>query len=372
MTHPFEDVVLCVNSGSSSLKLAIFLVGGGAEPRRAATAEMDKLTSRESALTKGLAELATSGAPPATLVGHRVVHGGPHHTAPARIDATLLEDLRALVPLAPLHMPAAIEGIEAVAALHPDLPQVACFDTAFHATMPDVARRLPLSDRLYDEGIRRYGFHGLSYEYVVSVLGPAPPERTIIAHLGSGSSLVAVKGGRSIDTTMGLTPAGGVLMGTRTGDLDPGVLLYLLRSEKLSADALETLVERESGLSAIGGSSDMKLLLGRAGEDARAHRAITMFAYSVRKAVGSLAAALGGLDLFVFTGGIGEHAPRIRSEVCGGLAHLGILLDEARNAQGHDRISKDVSACTVRVIPTDEDLVIARHTRTCVRGVSPS
>jgi acetate kinase len=315
--------------------------------------------------------LAKLGAPPATLVGHRIVHGGPRHLAPSRIDAGLLADLKALIPLAPLHMVSAVEGIEAVTAIHPELPQVACFDTAFHATMPEIARRLPLSDALDREGVRRYGFHGLSYEHILSVLGPAPPPRLVIAHLGSGASLVAVKDGRSIDTTMGFTPAGGILMGTRSGDLDPGVIVYLLRNEQLSADALEAILERESGLRAVGGTSDMKALLGRATEDPRATLALAMFGYAVRKAIGGLTAALGGLDMLVFTGGIGEHAAAVRAEACEGLGYLGIRLDEERNARGDGHISAEGSRCPVRVIPANEELVIARHTYRVVRGAPP-
>ncbi len=370
MTTAGQDVVLCVNSGSSSLKLAVFVIDGS-EARCAGTASPEMGTARAGALTTGLSMLAKLGAPPATLVGHRIVHGGPRHLAPSRIDAGLLADLKALIPLAPLHMVSAVEGIEAVTAIHPELPQVACFDTAFHATMPEIARRLPLSDALDREGVRRYGFHGLSYEHILSVLGPAPPPRLVIAHLGSGASLVAVKDGRSIDTTMGFTPAGGILMGTRSGDLDPGVIVYLLRNEQLSADALEAILERESGLRAVGGTSDMKALLGRATEDPRATLALAMFGYAVRKAIGGLTAALGGLDMLVFTGGIGEHAAAVRAEACEGLGYLGIRLDEERNARGDGHISAEGSRCPVRVIPANEELVIARHTYRVVRGAPP-
>jgi acetate kinase len=231
--------------------------------------------------------------------------------------------------------------------------------------MPEVARRLPLPDRFKE--IRRYGFHGLSYEYVMSALGPAAPSRIVIAHLGNGASLVAVKDGRSIDTTMGLTPAGGILMGTRPGDLDPGVLIYLAREKGLGPDALEQLVDRESGLVAIGGTSDMKTLLERSPSDPRAQLAVEMFGYSVRKAIGAFAAALGGLDLLVFTGGIGEHAAPVRAEACRGLEPFGIEVDAKRNAAHAAIISAASSRAVVRVVTTDEDAVIARHARRLVR-----
>jgi acetate kinase len=262
-------------------------------------------------------------------------------------------------------MPACIAGIEAIAARHPGMPQVVCFDTAFHATLPEVARRLPLPDRF--NAVRRYGFHGLSYEYVMSTLGVEPPPRIVIAHLGNGASLVAVKDGRAIDTTMGLTPTGGILMGTRSGDLDPGVLVYLARSNGLGPDALEHLVDRESGLLAVGGTSDMKTLLERSRSDPRARLAVQMFGYAVRKAIGAFAAALGGIDLLAFTGGIGERAAPIRAEACRGLEPFGIEVDAERNARDEEVISGASSRSVVRVVTANEDLVIARHARRLVR-----
>jgi acetate kinase len=391
-TEDADDVVLCLNSGSSSLKFAVFGMQRGAPPRSLAAGNVERIgTSGGRAWLRGLGEpkerttdhpdhasaletafalLEEAGAPAVTLVGHRVVHGGPLYVEPARVDPALVAELQRLVPIAPLHLPAAIAGIETILARRPELPQVACFDTAFHATMPEIARRLPLPDRFDQEGIRRYGFHGLSYEYVLSTLGPRPPARIVIAHLGNGSSLVAVRDGRSVDTTMGFTPAGGILMGTRTGDLDPGVLVYLAREKQLSADALERLVERESGLSAVGGTPDMKRLLERAPTDERARLAISMFGYAVRKAIGGLVAVLGGIDLLVFTGGIGEHAAEVRADACKGLEPLGIELHRERNERGErgDRsIHSDSSRCAVRVVETNEDLVIARHTQRVVR-----
>ena len=366
-----RDVVLCLNSGSSSLKVALIVVGDG-EERTVARAAVEGLTGgpTPAALDETLAKLARSGAPEidqVTVVGHRLVHGGPDHTEPVLVDEATLASLRAVVPFAPLHLPAAIAGIEAMRARHPTLAQVVCFDTAFHASMPEVARRLPIPDRFVDAGVRRYGFHGLSYEYVMSVLGKERPSRIVIAHLGNGASLVAVSEGRSVDTTMGLTPTGGIVMGTRTGDLDPGVLLHLERQQGLSPDDVERLVNRESGLLAIGGTSDMGKLLERAGSDPRARLAVAMFGYSVRKAIGALAAALGGVDLVVFTGGIGEHAAAVRAEACRGLEGFGITLDPARNERADEVISAASSRCTVRVIKTDEDVVIARHAHRVMR-----
>ncbi len=377
-------VVLAVNSGSSSLKFALFEINDGSE-RRVAEGAVERVggdggrawirqgtaqTEREStcedhgaALDVAFELLAERGLERVKVAGHRVVHGGPEHVQPAIVDDALVASLRLIVPLAPLHMPASIAGIEAIAARHPTLPQVVCFDTAFHATLPEVARRLPLPDRFKD--VRRYGFHGLSYEYVMSTLGDAP-SRIVIAHLGNGASLVAVKDGRAIDTTMGLTPTGGILMGTRTGDLDPGVLVYLAREKGLGPDALEHLVDRESGLLAIGGSSDMKTLLERVETDSRARLAVEMFGYAVRKAIGAFAAALGGIDLLVFTGGIGERAAKVRAEACRGLEPFGIEVDAERNAHNEEIISGTRSCSVVRVVKTDEDLVIARHARRLV------
>jgi acetate kinase len=302
-----------------------------------------------------------AGAP--ALIAHRVVHGGDRHTAPARVDEALLASLEALTPLAPLHQPAALAGIRAAGGRWSGVPQVACFDTAFHASMPELARRLPLPAAVLGEEVRRYGFHGLSFAHVMWTLGAEPPRRIVIAHLGNGSSLVAVKDGRAIDTTMGFTPTGGVLMGTRSGDLDPGVLFYLARERGLSVASLERICEHESGLQAIGGTSDMRALLADADRDPRAALAVAMFGYAVRKTIGAFAAALGGLDLLVFTGGIGAHAAAVRAEACLGLEALGVRLDKAENARGEDRVGTDDSACAVRVVVTDEESTMAREAR---------
>jgi acetate kinase len=275
----------------------------------------------------------------------------------------LVDELRRLTPFAPLHLPDEIAGIEAVTSRFSNLPQVACFDTAFHRSMPEVAQRFPLPRALWEEGIRRYGFHGISYEYIVRSLGDNLPSRIIIAHLGNGASMAALKDGSPMDTTMGFTPTGGFMMGTRCGDLDPGLILYLLQQQHFDGQRLERLVNHESGLLGVSGvSSDMKMLLERRDSEQDAALAVEMFCYQLRKHIGALTAVLRGLDLLVFTGGIGERAAPVRWEVCRGLEHLGIELDRGRNDAHADTISADHSRCVVRVIPTNEDLMIARHT----------
>jgi acetate kinase len=302
--------------------------------------------------------------PRPSAVGHRVVHGGPEHVAPERITPALMDALPYLVAFAPLHLPAEIVGIEAVAVRFPDLPQVVCFDTAFHRRMPEVAQRFALPRALWDAGIRRYGFHGLSYEYIVETLRTTTPGCTIIAHLGNGASMAAIRDGQPLDTTMGLAPTGGVMMGTRSGDLDPGILLHLMQKNHYDEHRIQQLVNYEAGLLGVSGSSsDMKTLLETRGHDAAAAQAVEMFCYQVRKQIGALTAVLGGLDTLVFTGGIGERAAPVRWEVCAPLAYLGIQLDPPRNAAHADLISLDHTLCIVRVIPTNEDLMIARHTR---------
>ena len=361
-------VVLCVNSGSSSLKTALFEVDGAAERALARATHPVESGDYTAALDAALASFDAQGLPLPGAAGHRVVHGGPHHAEPVLVDDHVLAELRELVPFAPLHMPAAIAGIEAIRARW-DIPQVACFDTAFHRHMPELAQRLPLPDVLWDAGVRRYGFHGLSYEYIVGALGAAQLGRAVIAHLGNGASMVAVDGGQSVDTTMGFTPAGGLVMSTRSGDLDPGVPVYLLRERGYDPDRLEQLVDREAGLVALSGdTSDMQTLLERRERDGRASLAVDAFCYQARKHVGALATVLGGLDTLVFTGGIGEKAAAVRAGICEGLEHLGVELDDAANAADAAVISAPGAGCVVRVEPTDEDLVIARHTRTVVAG----
>ena len=361
-------VVLCVNSGSSSLKTALFEVDGTTERALARASHPVESGDYTAALDAALASFDEQGLPPPGAAGHRVVHGGPRHADPALVDDDVLADLRELVPFAPLHMPAAIAGIETIR-VRWDIPQVACFDTAFHRGMPELAQRLPLPDALWDAGVRRYGFHGLSYEYIVGALGAAELGRAVIAHLGNGASMVAVCDGQSVETTMGFTPAGGLIMSTRSGDLDPGVPVFLLRERGYDADRLEQLVDREAGLVALsGGTSDMQTLLEQRDKDQRAALAVDAFCYQARKHVGALAAVLGGLDTLVFTGGIGEKAAAIRGGICDGLEHLGVELDDAANAAHAAVISAPGAACAVRVEPTDEDLVIARYTSALVAG----
>ncbi len=268
-----------------------------------------------------------------------------------------------LIPFAPLHLPEEIRAIKDVADHFPGLPQAVCFDTAFHRRMPELARRFPLPRALWDDGVRRYGFHGISYEYIMQTLGEPAPARVIIAHLGNGASMAAVRDGVPIDTTMGFTPAGGFMMGTRSGDLDPGVPVYLLKEKGYDAARLDRLMNRESGLLGVSGvTADMKKLLEIRNSNPDARQAVAMFCYQLRKSVGALAAALGGLDLLVFTGGIGERAAAVRWTVAAGLEHLGIRLDQRRNDAHADTISSPGSSCIVRIIPTNEDLMIARHT----------
>lgn len=359
------SAVLAINAGSASLKSALFTFER--RPRlRDRDVASDAGESRVHDLLQRIASQRRDRA--LAAVGHRIVHGGPDYYQPQRITPDVLSRLRSLIAFAPNHLPAAIALIEAIADAHPDLPQVACFDTAFHHDLPDVARRLPIP-RAYDErGIRRYGFHGLSYAYLVQELqcragAPAALGNVVIAHLGNGSSLAAIRGGRSVDTTMCFTPLGGVVMSTRSGDLDPGVVAFIARTEGLDADGVEDLFSHHSGLLAISGvTGDMRELLEREGADASSRLAIDIYAYQIRKSIGSFAAALGGLDQIVFSGGIGEHAPEVRRRICNGLEFLGVRLDPERNAASHEVISTSDSRIAVRVIPTDEEVMIAQAT----------
>ncbi|MCX8031876.1 MAG: acetate/propionate family kinase [Thermoleophilia bacterium] len=319
---------------------------------------------QDQAVCEALRVLSAGGLPSIEAVGHRIVHGGPKRFAPEIVTEELLAYLRAHSAWAPLHIPASIRVMETLRREQPDLPQVACFDTAFHARMPEVARRLPLPRELYERGVYKYGFHGLSYEYLLGALGEQAQGKLIMAHLGNGASMVACRDGVPLDTTMGMTPLGGIMMGTRAGDLDPGVLIYLLREANLNAESLEKLLAKDSGLKGVSGeTSDMKTLLElRAQGNAEASLAVEMFAYIARKAVGALAAVLGGLDCLVFTGGIGENAAAVRALLCEGLDYLGVRLDPRKNAHGETVISSDDSSCLVMVIPTNEEIVIARHT----------
>jgi acetate kinase len=387
-------VILSFNSGSSSDKFALYQLSSGQEKLLAEGAAEGigltgaRLWSRDGhgkmlsdtgrsfpqsgdALQALFDEIDRQQLPRPDAVGHRLVHGGPDHFDPQRVTPELIGALRRIIAFAPLHLPAEIEAIEAVASRFSGLPQVACFDTAFHRQIPEVARRFALPRALWDEGLYRYGFHGISYEYIMEVLGRAAPARVVIAHLGNGASMAAVRDGRSVDTTMGFTPAGGFMMGTRSGDLDPGLIVYLINQQGYDGQRLERLVYHQSGLLGVSGiSSDVKTLLEKRTVEPNAALALEMFCYQMRKHIGALAAVLGGLDLLVFTGGIGERAAPVRLEVCRGLEHVGIKLDKQRNEVHADPISSPNSTCIVRVIPANEDLMIARHTHRVIFGAT--
>ncbi len=356
--------VLSLNCGSSSLKYALF-EGDETDQRSLARDEVsgigDAIADHGAAVDRVLDELARTRLPAPDAIAHRIVHGGSAHTRPERIDDALLASLRALVPLARLHLPAEIRAVEAGRARFPEALHVACFDTAFHRTMPEVAQRLPLPRHFFDEGVIRYGFHGLSYEFVVETIGARALGRAVIAHLGSGASLCAVRDGRSVDTTMGFTPTGGIVMGTRAGDLDPGLLIYLL-DQGYDARSLERLVNHEAGLLGLSGTTgDMKKLLDARTRDAPAAMAVESFCWHARKAIAALAASAGGLDALVFTGGIGARSAVVRKSIVDGLGHLGVHLDDALNEKNAAIVSRGRAPVTVHVVVTDEERQCARH-----------
>jgi acetate kinase len=321
------------------------------------------IPSQQEAIIRIGRVLADAKMPAPAAVGHRIVHGGPKLRQHCLIDDSVLRQLEAAIAFAPLHTPSALSVIRFAREHFPGLPHVASFDTTFHADLPEVARVLPISRELQLEGIQRYGFHRLSCESIVRQLAKGLPNRLVIAHLGNGASVTAVKGGKSIDTSMGLTPTGGVIMGTRSGDLDPGVLVYLAREKKFEAAMLEELVDHRSGLLGISGiSSDMRRLHEAASSNADARLAIEMFCYSVRKQVAAMIAALDGVDLIVFTGGIGENDGEARAAICDGLSWIGVSLDEARNRTSTNPISDPGSRCPVLVLASQEDEQIAHHT----------
>ncbi len=303
-------------------------------------------------------------------VGHRVVHGGARYDAPVVVDEALLSELDRFVPLAPLHQPANLMPIRALRANFPHLPQVACFDTAFHRGHPELADRYAIPEALYAEGVRRYGFHGLSYEYIASRLPKDAPDiasgRVVVAHLGSGASMCALSGGRSVDSTMGFSALDGVPMGTRPGQIDPTVVLYLLTAKGMTPAGVERILYRECGLKGLSGiSNDVRDLL--ASDEPAARRALDYFCFRIARELGALAASLGGLDGLVFTAGVGENAPAIRADICRRSAWLGVTLDEAANTAQGPRLSTSASKVAVYVIPTDEELMIARHTLAALR-----
>jgi len=386
-----EPLIGVINAGSSSLKFSVY-----EGERRLLAGQVDGLGARPSASATGpdgeaIPPPDLGAAPPSTpsevlpavlpwtrerlgarrlaALGHRVVHGGLHHSRPARVTPELLAELEALVPLAPLHEPHNLAPIKMAMTLNPDLPQLACFDTAFHRTAPEVEQAFALPYALYDEGVRRYGFHGLSYEYIASVLPQHAPEiaegRVVVLHLGNGCSACALKAGASIATTMGFTALDGLPMGTRCGALDAGVVLHLIQTKGMAAEALVDLLYRRSGMLGLSGvSSDFRELLASA--EPRARFAIDVFCYCTARWIGSLAAALGGLDGVVFTAGVGENAAPIRSAICRACGWLGLELDEAANSEHRTRISTPKSRVAAYVIKTDENLMIARHARALV------
>lgn len=383
---PDGSIVLALNSGSSSLKFGLYRVGrsppevlfsgeadlageGSGEFRavdpRGATLvrETAAFTDQHEAIVRIGRFLTENQMPMPAAVGHRVVHGGPQLRSHCLIDDSVLRELESASAFAPLHIPAALAVIRFSQNHFRGIPQVACFDTAFHADLPDVARLLPIARELQREGIQRYGFHGMSCESIVRQLAIDGPHRLIIAHLGNGASVTAVRDGRSIDTSMGLTPTGGVIMGTRSGDLDPGVLAFLLREKNFDAATLEELVNHRSGLLGISGvSSDMRHLRDVAPSEPGARLAISMFCASIAKVVAAMITVLEGVDTIVFTGGIGENDHETRAAICRRLAWMGIELDDVRNRSASNPISDPTSRCRVRVLPPREEEQIARHT----------
>jgi acetate kinase len=387
---PAEPRILTINGGSSSIKFKLFELGDAL--RQILEGEIERIGLAEAGLrVKGLnraddfSRSVTApdytmavgvlmdwideriGRSALTAVGHRVVHGGPKYSEPRRITAELIEELHRLSGFDPEHLPEEILLTEAFQRRFPDLPQVACFDTAFHHDLPRVARLLPIPRRYETQGVRRYGFHGLSYAFLMEELGrlagaEAAQGRVVLAHLGNGASLAAVRGGKPMDTSMCFTPTAGVPMSTRSGDLDPGLVWYLARTEGLDAQRFNEIVNFQSGLLGVSEtSSDMRDLLDHERRDARAAEAVALFCYQVKKWIGAFAAALGGLDTLVFSGGIGENAPAVRARICSGLEFLGIELVDKRNSANEGVISTPAGGVTVRVIHTDEERMIAKH-----------
>ena len=382
--------VLTVNGGSSSIKWAIYdasddpcrSLGGRITGIGSAHTQFTVLNNSGMVIDRATATATSSAAASELMdwlreaisledilgVGYRIVHGGPRYMDATCVSAELIAELRRISPFDPEHLPAQIELVDLFTRLLPSAQHVACFDTTFHRDLPSVARLLPLPRRYQERGVRRYGFHGLSYAYLMQALAtvtsPATAEgRVILAHLGNGSSLAAVHHGRSVDTTMGFTPCSGIPMSTRSGDLDPGLVWYLARTENMSAEQFNELVNKHSGLLGLSEvSGDMRDLEALQDRDNRAAEAIALYCYQIKKCIGSYAAALGGLDALVFSGGIGENSAMVRANICQGLHFLGINLDEARNQANAPLISADGAVVEVRVIPTDEEIVIARET----------
>ncbi|NGX57939.1 MAG: Acetate kinase [Chlamydiae bacterium] len=378
-----SKTILTINSGSSSIKSSLYRFND--DETLLARGELDRigfdegtfqmldwngnwlvnetcnLQNHGKAFEKLFSWLESSGFE-IDGIGHRVVHGGPNYRSHQKIDQDLIDVLHKITSMNPLHLPSEIQGIEFTSQVYPKLPQVACFDTAFHATLPLEAKLYPIPRKFADDGIFRYGFHGLSYEYILQELKNIP-EKLIIAHLGNGASMAAVKDGKSVDTTMGFTPSAGLMMGTRCGDIDPGILIYLAAHKGYSADDLREMVNTESGLQGISElSSDVKELLDLEHNNQKAKEALDLFCYRARKYIGALAAALGGCDTLVFTAGIGERSAEIRQRICSELGYLGIEIDDQANQKNSSTISTKNSGVKVLVIRTNEELMIARHT----------
>ncbi len=384
-----KSTVLAMNGGSSSIKFALYTMGDA--PQRWLHGKVDRIGLRSTTLTfddlernqhdsrvigdfdhRSAANFLIDwldrqiGLTSIAAVGHRIVNGGADYNAPQRVNPALLDALRRISAYAPEHLPSEIAVIDLFRERAPNMPQIVCFDTAFHRDMPRVTKILPIPRRLQAQGVERYGFHGLSYAFLIEELArvagtEAALGRIILAHLGNGASLAAVRGGKSIDTSMGFTPTGGVTMGTRSGDLDPGLVWFLAQTEHMTAEQFHHMVNHESGLFGVSEtSSDLRDLLACEADDVRAAEAVALFCYQIKKYIGSYAAALGGLDTLVFAGGIGENAAVIRARICDGLAFLGIEIDETRNAANAGVISTDSGRVTVRVMQTDEEVMIAK------------
>ncbi|MGZ5917075.1 MAG: acetate/propionate family kinase [Methyloceanibacter sp.] len=391
-----SETILVVNAGSSSIKFQLFSVGAGDQLQRRLKGQIEGIGAHPHLIAKGvggetLIDKTWPGADAAdvpaalakvveflraeigtlpTAVGHRVVHGGPDYSEPTLIDDLVLKQLQAFAPLAPLHQPNNLDPIRTLRQRQPQLPQIACFDTAFHRGHPEIADRYALPEQFYQEGVRRYGFHGLSYEYIASQLPNVAPDiakgRVVVAHLGSGASMCAINAGKSVESTMGFTALDGLPMGTRPGQLDAGIVLYLLTEKGMNAGDIEHLFYHDCGLKGLSGvSNDVRDLL--ASSDPRAKLALDYFVYRIVLFTGMLAAAMSGIDGFVFTAGVGEKAPAIREAVARRLSWLGLELDAAANEKGETRISRNGTRIACYVIPTDEELMIARHTLRVLR-----
>ncbi|MGC2332369.1 MAG: acetate/propionate family kinase [Candidatus Acidiferrales bacterium] len=395
---PENQTILTINRGSGTLKAGLYR---GGPPVQVASMKVDRAGTREARIQiadasgktlvdSGVEDGAANSGLSAILkwlsenghasrlagIGHRLVHGGPRYTASQRITPAVLAELERIAPLDPDHTPQAIQNIQFFALQLPRTPQIGCFDTAFHACLPKAARMYALPRKLYDEGIRRWGFHGLSCEYILRQLRATDPtlagRRLIIAHLGNGASMTAVSNGKSVDTSMGFTPLEGLVMGTRSGDIDPAAVIYLQGRDRLTPREIDTLLNKQSGLLGLSGtSSDMRDLLDREAGDERAAEAVALFCYRAKKYVGAYTAALGGLDAVIFAGGIGENAPPVRERICAGLESLGLEIDPALNRSNAPVISKARSRAKIKVIKTDEDSMIAQHVLAVIGSTSP-